>query len=159
MMPVAQFPVEGGHVLCFAGAIGEVNPIYTDAEYAAASEFGSIIAPPTFTAAEAQFDPDWKQRPRIGERWFGSASTPSGAPSPTAGQGSSLHAEEHIEYHAPIKVGAVLRVEVEPGKSWEKHSIRVGRLLFSEVISRYFDQNGELLVTTRRVRVVTEKTG
>ena len=52
------FPVEATHVLMFARSIGDENPVYLDAEQAKDSEVGSIIAPPTFTAAAAQFNPD-----------------------------------------------------------------------------------------------------
>ena len=50
MTPVA-FPVEAGHVMLFARSIADPNPIYSNPEYAANTELGSIIAPPTFTEA------------------------------------------------------------------------------------------------------------
>jgi acyl dehydratase len=83
-MAADRFPVEAGHVLMFARSIGDPNPIYSDPEYAAASEVGGIIAPPTFVQASAQFDPDYGLRPRIGHPWFGSGRTPSGLQRPAA---------------------------------------------------------------------------
>ena len=65
-MTVERFPIEAGHVMMFARSIGDPNPIYSDAEYAAASEVGAIIAPPTFVQASAQFDDDYPLRPKIG---------------------------------------------------------------------------------------------
>src|SRR5262245_20783971 len=81
-MAVERFPIEAGHVLMFARSIGDPNPIYSDAEHAAATEVGGIIAPPTFVQASAQFDPDYGLRPRIGRPWFGSGKTPSGLQRP-----------------------------------------------------------------------------
>ncbi len=81
-MAVESFPVEAGHVLMFARSIGDPNPVYSDAEYAAASEVGGLIAPPTFVQASAQFDPDYGLRPRIGTPWFGSGRYPSGLQRP-----------------------------------------------------------------------------
>ena len=156
-MNVERFPVEAGHVLCFARAIGDDNPIYYDESYAATTECTRVIAPPTFVTCDAQFDPDWPQRPRIGEPWHGSGRTPSGAPSPSGTSGSRLHAEEHFEYHSPIHPGDVLTVEVHDGATWEKHSARGMRLQFSEQLKRYHNQDGTLVVTVRRVRVLTER--
>jgi N-terminal half of MaoC dehydratase len=71
------FPIEASHILMFARAIGDDNPVYHDPEKAKHSEVGGIIAPPTFTAAVAQFNPDGS-RPRPGEKWFGSGKGPTG---------------------------------------------------------------------------------
>ena len=69
-MAVNKFPIEAGHVLMFARSIGDDNQIYSDEDYAAGSETGGIIAPPTFVQASAQFDPDYFLRPKIGQEWF-----------------------------------------------------------------------------------------
>ena len=77
-MAVERFPVEASHILMFARSIGDSNPIYADESHAAGTEVGSIIAPPTFAQASAQFDPDYFLRPKDGQRWFGSGGTASG---------------------------------------------------------------------------------
>ena len=46
---------------------------------------------------------------------------------------------------------------VLPGKTWEKEGKRGGKLVFSESVTEYRDQNGELVVTARGVGVRTEK--
>ena len=71
-MAIETFPVEAGHIMMFARAVGDANKIYYDEAYAKTTEAGSIIAPPTFVQASAQFDPDYRLRPTIGEPWFGS---------------------------------------------------------------------------------------
>jgi N-terminal half of MaoC dehydratase len=160
-MAVQRFPVELGHIMMFARSVGDPNPIYADEEYAADSEVGHVIAPPTFVQAGAQFDPDWPLRPKIGEPWFGSGRNPTGTPRPGGGGGGGmargLHAEQHFEYHRHLRPGDVLRAETRPGKTWEKEGRRAGKLLFSETITEYRDQHGELVITARSVGVRTER--
>jgi acyl dehydratase len=153
-----DFPVEAGHILMFARSVGDPNPIYHDAQQAAKTEPGSIIAPPTFPQARAQYEPDYPLRPKIGEAWFGSGREPTGvSPEQLAAGGTVLHAEQHFEYHRPMRPGDVLTVSVRPGESWEKQGRRGGKLRFSEQIVEYRDQDGELVVTARSVGVQTEK--
>ena len=52
-MAVTKFPIEAGHILLFARAVGDTNQIYSDEDYAKTTEVKSIIAPPTFTMASA----------------------------------------------------------------------------------------------------------
>ena len=66
-MAVKHFPVEAGHILTFARAIGDDNPVYRDEEAAVAAGLGGIIAPPTFVVAGAHFDPDYPLRPALGQ--------------------------------------------------------------------------------------------
>ncbi|MEU7813998.1 MaoC family dehydratase N-terminal domain-containing protein [Pseudonocardia sp. NPDC049154] len=143
-----RFPVEAGHVMLFARAVGDDNPVYRDPETAAASEVGGLIAPPTFTAAAMQFDPDAPLRPRPGEKWFGSASGPGTMPE----GGGGLHAEQHYTYHRTVRVGDVLTSTSHPGETWEKRG-RSGRLVFTENVTEFRDEAGELVVTARSVGV------
>jgi hypothetical protein len=157
-MSVDKFPIEGTHILMFARAVGDDNPIYADEEYAKGTEVGHIIAPPTFAQASAQFDPDYFLRPKIGEKWFGSGKNPTGLTDPGGSStGGGLHAEQHFEYHRHITPGDVLRAETKQGETWEKQGRRGGKLQFTETIIEYYDQNDELVITARGVGVKTEK--
>lgn len=165
-MAVKEFPVEYSHIMMFARAVGDPNPVYHDVEYAKKSETGGIIAPPTFAQSSAQFDPEFFLRPQVGKPWMGSGREPTGlkpkAPSGEkkeggGGSGGGLHAEQHFEYHRHLRPGDVLSVTVIPGKKWEKEGKRSGKLKFSESISEYRDQNGELVITARSVGVMTER--
>ncbi len=160
-MAVDRFPIEASHIMMFARSVGDANPIYHDAEYAAKTEPGAIIAPPTFMQASAQFDPEYSLRPKIGQPWFGSGKEPTGVKKGSTGGGGgnqgTLHAEQHFEYHRHPRVGDVLTTTVKPGKTWEKEGRRGGKLIFSETITEYRDQQGELVVTARGVGVRTER--
>ena len=161
-MTVERFPVEEGAILMFARAIGDPNPIYADPDYAASTEVGTIIAPPTFIQSSAHFDPNYSLRPKIGQAWLGSGRTPSGTARDTGGGsgsgggGTGLHAEQHFTYHRPLRPGDVLTSSVRPGQTWDKEG-RSGKLRFSESITEYRDAAGELVVTARTVGVRTER--
>src|SRR5437764_12248536 len=144
----------------FARSIGDPNPIYADENHARSTEVGAIIAPPTFAQASAQFDPDYFLRPKIGQPWFGSGKNPTGivrGEGGGGGGGGGLHAEQHFEYHRHLKPGDVLTATNLPGKTWEKEGRRSGKLIFSENVTEYRDQNGELVITARGVGVRTER--
>jgi len=150
------FPVEATHIMMFARAIGDTNPVYHDAAAAAKAETHGIIPPPTFAQAVAQFDPEYHLRPKPGEKWFGSAKGPSGVEGKPASSGG-LHAEQHYEYHLPVHPGDVLTAETSPGKTWERESKRAGKLTFRERVTEYRNQKGELVITARGVGVTTER--
>jgi hypothetical protein len=152
-MAVERFPVEAGHIMMFARSVGDPNPAYSAPD---------AIAPPTFVQASAQFDPDYPLRPKFDRPWFGSGGTPSGVTrggggGGGGGGGTGLHAEQHYEYHRPLRAGDVLTATIRPGKTWEKEGRRAGKLIFSESITEYRDGSGELVVTARQVGVRTER--
>ena len=163
-----SFPVEAGHIMMFARAVGDLNPVYYDEQSAASAETGGIVAPPTFIQAAAQFNPDYFLRPRIGQLWFGSGKGPTGSgakpPEPSGeseggggrrgGGGVGLHAEQHFEYHRPIRPGDVLTPTDKEGKTWEREG-RSGHLHFSETVTEWRDAQGNLVVTARGVGVRT----
>ena len=161
-MAVDKFPIEASHIMMFARSVGDENPIYYDEDYAATTEPGRVVAPPTFAQASAQFDPDFFLRPKVGQPWFGSGKEATGIKRESSGGGGGgssgvLHAEQHFEYHRHISPGDVLSATIRPGKTWERESKRAGKLVFSESITEYRDQNGELVITARGVGVRTER--
>ena len=153
VMAIERFPVEAGHVMLFARAVGDPNPVYFDPSSDGARSMGGLIAPPTFTMAGQQFDAEGV-RPRPGVAWFGSGRDASGGERATTG---ALHAEQHFKYHRPLRVGDVLTATLREGDTWSKESKRGGKLVFSEHITDYFDEGGELVVTARMIRVITER--
>ncbi len=150
------FPVEATHILMFARSIGDYSPEHVDAEAAKKTEAGGIVAPLTFPQSVAQFDPDYYLRLQPGKPWFGSGKNPSGIEGKPSSSGG-LHAEQHFEYMRPLRPGDVLTVTVHDGETWEKESKRAGKLMFSERITEYRDQKGELVVRARSVGVKTER--
>jgi acyl dehydratase len=155
-MAVERFPVEATHIMMFARAIGDLNPVYTDPNSPEAAAFGGVIAPPTFTMSSAQFDPENPLRPSPGQAWFGSAREPSGIRRENTGR---LHAEQYFEYHRPLLAGEVLTTLESAGETWTKESKRGGTLRFEEKFIEYVTAStGELVVTARYVTVQPSQT-
>ncbi len=150
-MAARRFPVEAGHVLAFARALGAADPPPTSPSPFTGLSGAGDAAPPTFAIASAQFDQDYRLRPRPGAQWHGSGGD---AGLVTEGAGG-LHAEQHFIYHRPIRVGDVLVGATRPGQEWEKQG-RSGRLRFREQITEFRDEAGELVVTARSVSVQRE---
>jgi acyl dehydratase len=161
-----RFPVDLTSIMLFASALGETNPIYYDEQYAKQTPLGSVIAPPTFSIASAHWNPSYPLR---GVRRIPAAEPPGaarggeekGTGSKRSGGGPNLtrvlHGEQRFEYHQPLRPGMVLRASAHPGKSWEKEGRRGGRMRFSEIITEYRDEGGELVVTETSVGIVTGK--
>src|SRR5262245_45678002 len=119
-MAIDRFPIEASHILMFARAVGDPNPVDDPSKTDAAD----IVAPPTFAQASAQFDPDYFLRPKIGQPWFGSGKDATGVKPKEGGSGGGsgggggLHAEQHFTYHRHPRPGDVLTATVKPGKTW-----------------------------------------
>src|SRR5271165_3699979 len=159
-----RFCVDRTGILLFSSALGETNPIYWDDEYAKKTPLGGVIAPPTFAVSSAHWDPNYALR--------GVRKIPSPPPKPsvvTSGTGDQansggglnltriLHGEQRFEYHKPVRPGMALTVTQRAGKSWTKEGKKGGTMRFSESISEFRDENGELVVTATSVGIVTEK--
>jgi acyl dehydratase len=150
------FPVEATHIKMFARAIGDYSPEFHDADAPETEAAGGLMAPPTFPQAVAQFNPDYHLRLKPGQPWFGSGANPSSIDGKPASSGG-LHAEQHFEFIRPVRPGDVLSVTIRDGETWERESKRAGKLSFSERITEYRDQNGDLVCTARSVGVRTER--
>jgi uncharacterized protein YgiB involved in biofilm formation len=148
MSQSVEFPVEAGHVLLFARAIGDERAEYKGA---LAGTSTGMPVPPTFVQASAQFTPDYHLRPQPSQKWFGSGAGSGIAPD----EGGVLHAEQHYEFHKPVVTGMVLTAETRAGRKWTKNGRRGGELAFAEAITEYRDESGDLVVVARSVGVRT----
>jgi hypothetical protein len=149
-----EFPVDRSAVMLFARALGDIRPEYSDPNDPATVALGGIVVPPTFVQSSAHWQPDYPldlTRPRRGSPPAGRGEGGGG------GLGRGLHAEQHYEYHHPIHASDTLSVSTRPGERWEKQGRRGGKLLFSETITEYRNQDGVLCVTARSVGVQTER--
>ena len=159
-----RFPIEAGHIMMFARAIGDTNPLYSEVKIAGTSGYRKIIAPPTFVQASAQFNPEYPLRPHPGRPWFASPRPSASAGSarefrhagPKAVADSMLSNISNIT--AQYRPGRFSRSEHGPGESWNKGGARGGSLAFSETITEYRDREGLIVVTARSVSVRTGQT-
>jgi hypothetical protein len=159
-----KFHVDRTAIMLFASAIGETNKIYYDEDFATGTPLGGVIAPPSFPTSSSQWDGGYFLR---GVRQI---PEPPPRPEPTAeekeqrakrsgggGLARGLHAEQHYHYHRPVEPGMSLTVTTKRGKSWEKQGRRGGTLHFSETVTEFRDEAGELVVTATSIGVQTSK--
>jgi hypothetical protein len=152
-----RFPVEAGHIALFARALGDSDPAFGRPDGGDVADVA--VAPPTFVQAADHYDPEYDRRPRSDEPWYGSGREPIGSGTPPGAEtgGLGFHAEQSFEYHRPLRPGETLTASVREGKRWEKQGRRGGRLIFTETISEFRDDAGELVVTASFIGVGTEK--
>jgi peroxisomal enoyl-CoA hydratase 2 len=151
-----RFPVEAGHVMAFARAIGDPNPVYSDLRHARSLGFADVLAPPTFYEASAHFDPEHSCRPHDGQPWWGSSGLPTGDPGRESRHpGTTLHAETHVTYHRHVCAGEVLHARERPGERWTREGKRGGELVFNDWYVDYRDPAGDVALTARTVAVTT----
>ena len=136
-MPPFVVTVERGKIKEFARAIGDLNPLYLDDRVGQASEFGDIIAPPTFLTT------------------FRDESADTSALLRELGTDISrvLHGEQEFEIHRPLRPGEtflcrsrVLDVYEKTGKS--------GPMAFVVREMVVTDKTDEIVATARHVTVV-----
>jgi hypothetical protein len=149
-----EFPVDRSQIMLFARSVLDINPAFVEPDSPEAKANGGLVTPPTFVQSSAHYQPDYAldlTRPRKGPAPAHRGDGGGG------GLGRGLHAEQHYEYHHPIHAGDTLTVTSHPGERWEKEGRRGGKLMFSESITEYRNQDGVLCVTARSIGVQTER--
>lgn len=152
-----EFPVDRTQVMLFARSLLDIRPEFSEPDDPATKALGGIVVPPTFVQCSAHWDPNYfldLTRPRKGAAPRHRGDGPEGG---GGGVSRGLHAEQHYEYHHPVHVGDTLTVTSRAGDRWEKQGRRGGKLLFSESITEYRNQDGVLCVTARSIGVQTER--
>jgi acyl dehydratase len=123
----ATHVVERGHVLRFAAAIGDTNPLWSDEVAARRMRYGGLIAPPTFFRAFPA----------------GPFPTPIKSPFTAAVDGGS-----EWEYFEPVHVGDAITV-VSRLVDVSTRQGRLGTMLMMTRETRYTNQFGQLVATQR----------
>lgn len=126
--------VEKGAIRRFAESIGDFNPIYYDEEYARASGFPTIVAPPTFPAS---FHSAADLRELLG-----------------VGIKSLLHAEQGFEYERPIFAGDRILVSTKVADVLERIGPSGARMDIAVIDDEGRDDEGNLIFRARRTLVV-----
>jgi acyl dehydratase len=122
-------------ILRFAEGIGDGNPLWTDAQYAAGSPYGGLIAPPSFIFC-------CLGSVQVGWRGLG-----------------GFHAETLLTFHRPIRVDDRITARVVfDGFDGPDASSFAGRRIKDYLRQEYRNQDGELVATFICSRVRFERT-
>lgn len=133
-LPVSVLPIERSRLQFFAKAIGETNPIYTDAAAARAAGYADLPAPPTFLFA-AELDSG------VSEQLLADMQIPIA---------KLLHGEQSFTYHRPACVGDTVTVRSSVTDIYNKKN---GALEFVVKTSQATNQQGEPVAELRTVLV------
>ncbi len=118
----------------FVNGIGDLNPLYRNAEYAKETRFGTIIAPPSFVFSVlggVQFG------------WRGLA---------------GFHSASDMYFYKPIKAGdKITPEEVYLGFEGPKESKFAGKTIFDYFGDTYFNQDGEKVAYIKRLIIRAER--
>jgi acyl dehydratase len=125
--------VEKGAIRRFAEAVGDLNPAYFDAEYARASGFRGVVAPPTFPLT---FSAGVDVRALLG-----------------VGTRSLLLADYTVEYERPIVAGDRLVVRSRVVEAGQRPG-PAGKVEVGVVEDEGLDEAGRLVYRARRTFVV-----
>jgi acyl dehydratase len=128
-----EFEVEKGMIRRFAIAIGDSNPLYSDEKFAASTEHGGIIAPPTFLF-------EWNHHKH-------SVLSPESRRSLFVGLDRLprlLRGINEYEFILPVRPGYVITTRSRVADVYEKPG-RSGQLIFMVCKTDYFDQKANLL--------------
>jgi acyl dehydratase len=146
-------PYNGGEVhrediRKFATAVGDNNPLWLDADYAGATRWGGIIAPPTFVD---RFTPFYVLGDDNSQGYLGG---------PMPAQASFRHlvsgGDEHV-VHRPVRPGDIITATTTIGDMFEKRGRPgVGQMLFVRYDKTYRDQRGEVVSVCRWTSVEYE---
>jgi acyl dehydratase len=135
--PPYAVTVERGKVKEFARAVGDLNPFYLDDRVGAASEWGDVIAPPTFATT------------------FRDEGADTNALLRELGTDISrvLHGEQEFEIHRQLQPGQTYLCRAKVVDIYEK-SGKSGPMAFVVRETAITDRDNELVATMRAVTVV-----
>jgi acyl dehydratase len=133
-LPASVLPIERSRLQFFAKAIGETNPVYTDAAAARDAGYPDLPAPPTFLFA-AELDSG------ASEQLLADLQIPIA---------KLLHGEQSFTYRRPACVGDTVTVRSTVSDIYDKKN---GALEFVVKTSRATNQRDDLVAELRTIIV------
>lgn len=131
---LGTFQVTADMITAFAQAVGEMNPIYVDAEAAMEGPSGGLVAPPIFyDVFRADQIPDPKVK-------FGKV---------------GFNAGQRCEFYAPIRPGDTITMKTRITDVYEKTG-RTGKMVFIVRETSYQNQKGERVALVEQSQVRRE---
>jgi acyl dehydratase len=127
--------VEAGKVRLFCKAIGEEDPIYSDAAAAKAAGYKAVPVPPTFLQALTNDDPEKGGLLRLLD----------------VDIGLILHGEQHYDYYAPVHVGDTITCQQKVTDIYDKKG---GALWFVVSETSMKDKAGKPVAKATSITVV-----
>lgn len=129
-------PIDKSSIRRYAQSISDLNPLYLDEGYAEKTEYGGIIAPPTFifdiVPTSADVGEDGRDLTRI-----------------TLPGLKLMRGGNEYQFFQPARPGDVVNRKREIAKIYERESTAKGKIIFIVYDITYTNQAGELLGINR----------
>lgn len=123
-------------IIRYAHAISDLNPLYLDEEYAKKTEFGGVIAPPTYifdvVPADTETGNDGRDLTRIA------------LPAFRVARGGNEY-----QFFEPARPGDIISRKRKIIDVFERDSKKVGKIIFIVYDTIYTNQEGKLLGINR----------
>ncbi len=132
-----EMAVERGKIREFARATRSRNPAYLDDP--------QPVCPPTFLQTSSFWAPASGGGDDLLKALGGDLSR-------------ALHGEQEFIFHGePPRAGTILEVSSRAGDTWEKQGKRGGTLKFTQTITEFRDQQGNLVAEGKSTLIITER--
>ena len=139
---VIVMEVEKGAIKKLVDAVGDSNPLYCDEEYASASNYGSIIAPPGFFGWPVKWEGGMPCLLPLTQEVIDTIAE--------AGYSRLLDAGIEYDFLHPVYAGDVLAVSSEV-ISIDERETKGGKMLFSVIEITYINQNADIVAKARQI--------
>ncbi|MBV1876970.1 MAG: MaoC family dehydratase N-terminal domain-containing protein [Pseudomonadales bacterium] len=133
-------PIERGKVHEFANSIGAEEPLYHDEEAAKAAGLPSVVAPPTYTSAQA---------------FFGEKNAPNMFKDLDLDLRFVLHGGQEFIYERPVFAGEVLTAVPGEVVASTKEGKRGGSMKIFDTFTDYKNQDGEVVMRVKNTLLQT----
>lgn len=127
--------VKAEEIIRFARAIGDLNPLYINEEEAKRSQFGAIVAPPTFPVPFQAISMDMSL---FGDLDLNIASL--------------VHGEQEFEYFKVLKAGERITIRAKVADIYEKEG-KSGILDFVIFEATGYDECGDKVYVSRTILI------
>ena len=135
--------VERGAIKKYADAIGDMNPLYWDEEYARNSKYGGIIAPPGFFGWPVK----WEGSPLLSVLRQEAMAAIS-----KAGYPRVLDGGIEYEFFSPVLAGDTLAAVPRIADIQEREG-KTGKMFLTVLETTYTNQSGDLVAKERKITV------
>lgn len=127
----------------FALALDDHNPLYRDADYAAESRHGGIVAPPTLVCETNQFAGETEDRNGyIGHHW-----------DLPINNGRFMRGSNDYEFFHPVLPSDRVTVKWKITEIYERKTRKLGTLIFVSSVASYYNQDDKLLATNKETNI------
>lgn len=128
----------------FCYAVGDLNPLYLDEEYACKSKHGGIVAPPMF------FDISTVEE--FPQEHLKEDGLPMATIRPPLKVTRNMAGGNEVEFFKPMRPGDKITLVSKLANIYEKDG-RSGRLVFTVYEHKYTNQDGDLVAIARQTGI------